>query len=257
MKQIVQLVVALLVLLVISTGSAFAAIEEGNSTLGGVNGYIVIPSAQPVTSGENASVTTGYSAIFALPDGFVHIPFIQFGFGKDFEVGLAVDIAEKADVLLNTKWRFVEKESTSVAFGLIGQALEVGDATKFAAQTYIASSFTSTFISWPSKTTILVGYTFDDTMNTDIDFGMGFQAPLLEKVFKGNVDFLIDFGNVSYSASPSGGEAGDRGLLNLGARLLPVEFMKGTTVAADIRLIDILDHSGRALSAGISIAFRP
>ncbi|MGE0075072.1 MAG: hypothetical protein AB7S52_07575 [Sphaerochaetaceae bacterium] len=257
MKQIVRLIATLLVLLVMSTSSLFAAMEEGNSTLGGVNGYIVIPSAQPVSSGENASVTTGYSAIFALPDGFAHIPFIQFGFGRDFEVGLAVDIAEKADVLLSTKWRFVEKESTSVSFGMVGQALEVGDATKFAAQAYFASSFTSTFISWPSKTTILVGYTFDDTMNTDIDFGMGFQAPLLEKVFKGNVDFLIDFGNVSYSSSPSGGKAGDRGLLNIGARLLPVVFMPSTTIAADVRLIDILDHSGRALSAGISISFRP
>ena len=257
MKSNVRITITLLVLLSLSTGSLFAAMEEGNATLGGVNGYIVIPSAQPVSSGENASVTTGYSAIFALPDGFAHIPFIQFGFGGDFEVGLAVDISDEADVLLNTKWRFVEKETTSVAFGIVGQALEVGDATKFAAQAYIASSFTSTFISWPSKTTILVGYTFDDTMNTDIDFGMGFQAPLLEKVFKGNVDFLIDFGNVSYSSNPSGGKAGDRGLLNLGARLLPVEFMPSTTVAADLRLIDILDHSGRALSAGVSISFRP
>ena len=94
-------------------------------------------------------------------------------------------------------------------------------------------------------------------MNTNIDFGMGFQAPLLENVFKGKVDFLIDFGNVSYSSSPSGGEAEDRGLLNIGARLLPVEFMQSTTIAADVRLIDVFDHSGRALSAGVSISFRP
>ena len=84
MKQNVRILITLLVVLGLSMGGVYAALEEGNATLGGVNGYIVIPSAQPVSSGENASVTTGYSAIFALPDGFAHIPFIQFGFAKGF-----------------------------------------------------------------------------------------------------------------------------------------------------------------------------
>ena len=257
MRKFRHMVMVFAILTVLSIQPVFSSMGEGNTTLGGVNGYIVIPSAMPVTSGEHATITTGYSAIFDIPDGFAHIPFIQFGFAQHFEASLAVDIGAKADVLLNAKWRFLEKGDTSVAFGVVGQMLDVGSAMQFAAQTYFASSFNSTFISWPSKTTIIIGYTFDDTLNSDIDFGMGFQAPLWEKVFKGKVDFLIDFGNVSYSTKPSGGQPRDRGMLNLGARLLPVEFMKSTFLSADVRLIDILDHQGRALSAGLSITFMP
>lgn len=233
------------------------AIPEGNTTLGGVNGYVVIPSALPVDSNRGASITTGYQALLNLPTTFAHIPYIQFGFAKNFEFSLAIDIESEADILLNGKWRFLQKGSTHVAFGFIGQALHVGKTTAFAAQTYIASTFSSNFIDWPSKTTILLGYTFKDGLDTNIDFGMGFQAPLLEKVFKGKVDFLIDFGNVSYSVDPSAGNAVDRGMLNMGVRLLPLEFMRSTFITADLRLIDILDHQGRGLSAGVSITFKP
>jgi hypothetical protein len=250
--------ILMLTMMVLIGGVLGAAEIEGNTTLGGSNGYIVIPSAYPVTSGESAAITTGYHAVLALPGDFSHIPFIQFGFKEDFEVSLAVDIASSADLLLQTKWRFIEKNTTSVAFGINGQMHHIGDATlAFAGQTYVATSFASNFIDLPSKTTILIGYTFKDGMNSDIDFGMGFQAPLWEKVFKGKVDFLIDFGNVSYSMDPSAGNAGNRGMLNLGMRLLPVEFMKSTYVTADLRLLDILDQNGRGLSAGVSITFRP
>lgn len=258
MKQVKKITVVLVLFsLIVSGGLAFASSPEGNNTLGGINGYIVVPSALPVNSNNGAAITTGYQAIFEFPDTFAHIPYIQFGFAKDFEVSLAVDIKNSADILLNGKWRFIEKGSTSVSFGFIGQAIDLKNATQFAAQTYFASSFSSNFIDWPSKTTILVGYTFKEKLNSNIDFGMGFQAPLLEKVFKGKVDFLIDFGNVSYSIDPSAGDASNRGMLNIGARLLPVEFMKSTFVTADLRLLDILDDKGRGISAGVSITFRP
>jgi len=243
--------------IVLSMGTVGAAVVEGNTTLSGTNGYIVIPSAIPVDSSNGAAITTGYNALLKFPGDFSHIPFIQLGFAEDFEATLAIDIADDVDLLLQGKWRFIEKGTTSVAFGVNGQMHGVSDKNRFAAQTYIASSFSSNFIDWPSKTTVLIGYTFKENMKTDIDFGMGFQAPLLEKVFKGKVDFLIDFGNVSYSAYPSAGDAQTRGMLNIGARLLPVEFMKSTYVTAELRLLDILDHEGRGISTGLTISFRP
>lgn len=257
MKGLLRTAACVLLITIFGLSPIAAQSDEGNPTMGGVNGYLVIPSALPVASTKNATITTGYSAIYDFSKGFAHIPYIQFGFAHDFEASLAVDIADKADMLLNAKWRFLEKGTTSLSFGVVGQMLEIGKTPTFAAQTYLASTFNSTFISWPSKTTLLVGYTFDNSLNTDIDFGMGFQAPLFKKLFKGNVDFLIDFGNISYSKAPSGGNPTDRGMLNIGMRLLPVEFMQFTFVAADLRVIDILDHSGRAVSAGISISFRP
>ena len=248
----------IVLLLTLPAGMLIANNYEGNTTLGGVNGYITVPSALPVDSSSgHTTITTGYTAVFSLPSGFSHIPYLQFGFANDFETSLAFDIESNADILLSGKWRFLDKNSTSVAFGFIAQALNVGDAVTFGAQTYFASSFSSTFINWPSKTTIMLGYTFDGPLNSNIDFGMGFQAPLWVQGFKGKVDFLIDFGNVSYSINPSGGNAENRGLLNIGLRLLPLEIMRSTFITADLRLIDILDATGRAISAGVSLSFKP
>ena len=256
-RSVHKSIILILTVLTLTVSSLSAVAPEGSNTLGGINGYVVIPSALPIESTNGAAISTGYHAILKFPSTFAHIPYIQFGFAEDFEASLAVDIKDTADLLLNGKWRFLEKDSTSIAFGFIGQAIELGGTARFAAQTYFASSFSSNFIDWPSKTTILVGYTFKNNLNTNIDFGMGFQAPLLEKFLKGKVDFLIDFGNVSYSINPSAGNASDRGMLNIGARLLPLEFMRSTYLSADLRLLDLLDDQGRGVSLGLSITFRP
>ncbi len=256
MKRPNMMVLLTIIILLLANANIFSSSVGGNTTLGGVNGYIVIPSAEPVYSSKDSTVTTGYSAIFS--GKFAHIPFIQFGFAKDFEVGLSVDIEDSADVLLNAKWRFSSGKNSSIAVGLVGQALNIAATnSSFAAQLYMATTFSSTFIDWPTKTTVLVGYTFDKTLDTNIDFGMAFETPFLEDVFNDKVTFLIDFGNVSYSADPSGGDANNRGLLNIGLRLLPVEFMKSVFVTMDLRALDLFDHTGRAISAGVSISLRP
>jgi hypothetical protein len=256
MKRPIMMVLLTIIILLIANTYVFSSSVGGNTTLGGVNGYIVIPSAEPVYSSKDSTVTTGYSAIFS--GKFAHVPFIQFGFAKDFEVGLSVDIDDSADVLLNAKWRFSSGKNSSIAAGLVGQALNIAATDAFfAAQLYMATTFSSTFIDWPTKTTVLVGYTFDKTLDTNIDFGMAFETPFLKDVFNDKVTFLIDFGNVSYSADPSGGNANNRGLLNVGLRLLPVEFMKSVFVTFDLRALDLFDHTGRALSAGVSISLRP
>lgn len=248
----------LLLIVIGCVGPLFGQSLEGNSTLSGVNGYIVIPSAIPINSDKNPTITTGYSAIFDFQKGFAHIPYLQVGFKKAFETSLSFDISDsKADALLNGKWRFVDKNNTSVAVGVVGQLHDFSGELDWAAQLYFASTFNSTFVSWPSKTTLILGYTFENNLNSNIDFGMGFQAPLWEKVFKGKVDFLIDFGNVSYSHRPSGGDPKNRGMFNIGVRLLPIQIIQSTYLTAELRLIDLFDHTGRALSGGLSISFRP
>jgi len=251
-----MVMITLMALLLLPAYSLVASDTSGNTTLGGVNGYIAIPSAEPVFSGENATVTTGYSAIFNTTS-FAHIPFLQIGFAQNVEISVAADIGADTDILLNTKWRFSHSGDTSFAVGVIGQAVDVATNVSFAGQLYVVSTFTGSFIDLPAKTTILLGYTFDNTMNSDIDFGMGIEAPFFRDVFKDKVKFLIDFGNVSYSTSPSGGNAASRGLVNVGLRLLPIEVLKAVYFSLDIRAMDLLDASGRALSAGVSISFRP
>ncbi|WP_320128853.1 hypothetical protein [uncultured Sphaerochaeta sp.] len=236
--------------------SLFAS-EAGNATLGGVNGYLVIPSAEPVYSSKDTSVSTGYSAIIT-SGTFANIPYLQVGFSNTYELGLAADITENTtDLLLNVKWRLSKNGNTSMAIGAVAQAINVGENTQFAAQVYFASTFNSSFIDWPSKTTILLGYTFDDNLNTDINFGMGFEIPFFKDTFNDKLKALIDFGNVSYSVSPSAGNAENRGMINVGLRLVPIEFLKSVYISADIRALDLFDDSGRALSLGATISFRP
>jgi hypothetical protein len=257
MKKINGFILTAILIAFLIPASAFAA-AAGNATLGGVNGYLVIPSAEPVYSGNEATVATGYSAIVSTSGTFANIPYLQLGFSKNYEVGIATDIEETTtDILINAKWRFSQKGNTSMAVGTVAQILDVGNDTTFADQIYLATTFNSTFIDWPSKTTILVGYTFDDSLNSDINFGMAFETPFFKDTFKEKVNFLIDFGNVSYSTSPSAGDAENRGMVNIGLRLLPVQFLKSVYVSADLRALDLFDDSGRALSAAISISFRP
>ena len=249
--------IILTVLFIAVLTPVFSAAIEGNSTLSGTTGYIVVPSARVVDSSRNAVVTTGYSAMFSTGGQFSHIPYFQIGFAEDFETALAVDISSTVDMILQAKWQFVEKNTTSFAFVINGQGLDIGNSISFAGQAGFAATYSSSIVDFPSKTTVYVGYTFDDTMNSDIDFAMAFETPLWKKGFKEKVNILLDFGNVSYSVNPSGGDATSRGLLNVGLRLIPIEFITNTYVMADVRLLDLFDHSGRAVNAGISISFRP
>lgn len=252
MKRSILFVLALVLLL-----SPLAAVA-GNTTLSGVNGYLVIPSAEPPPSEKGTSITTGYSGILSTR-GYANIPFIQLGFSDKAEVSLAVDIDPETvtDLLLNAKWRFSHRDETSMALGVVGQLIDVASAKELAAQLYFASTFSSAIMDFPSKTTVLFGYTFHKDLNTNIDFGIAFQTPFFPSTFKERVDFLLDFGNVSYSVSPSAGDADDRGLVNVGLRLLPVKVLNSVYLTAEIRALDLFDHKGRALSLGATLAFNP
>ncbi|MFA7371440.1 MAG: hypothetical protein WCY78_05880, partial [Sphaerochaetaceae bacterium] len=128
-------------MLLVSTTTLGAALVEGNTTLGGVNGYVTLPKASVVDSDKTPSITTGYTGIFSLADGFAHIPFLQMGFARNFEASVAFDIkAEDFDLMLNGKWRFVEKGNTSVTFGFTGEGLSLKGEPDFAVLTYFATT---------------------------------------------------------------------------------------------------------------------
>ena len=247
---------SVLLLLLLSMLLAPFSLLAGNTTLSGVNGYLVIPSAEPALAGNTTSITTGYSGIIS-SKGYANIPFVQLGFADKAEVSLAVDIDTTTDLLLNAKWRFSHQNETSMSVGLVGQFIDVADAKELAAQLYVASTFSSSIMNFPSKTTVLLGYTFYKNLNTNIDFGIAFQTPFFPSTFKEKVAFLLDFGNVSYSINPSAGDAIDRGLVNVGLRLLPVKVLNSVYLTFELRALDLFDHKGRALSLGATLAFKP
>jgi len=239
-----------------SPSEEIVIVPMGNATVSGVNGYLVLPSAEPAPAGKGTSITTGYSGIFSA-DVYAHVPFIQMGFSDIAEASLAFEIEKKTDILLNAKWRFSHIHETSLAVGMVGQFIDIETDKELAAQLYFASTFSSSIMDFPSKTTVLLGYTFHKDLNTNIDFGLAFQTPLFPKTFKEKVFFLLDFGNVSYSVRPSAGDADDRGLVNVGIRLVPIKVLTSVYLTADIRALDLFDHKGRALSLGVTLAFRP
>ncbi|MCF7941854.1 MAG: hypothetical protein K9M84_09595 [Spirochaetia bacterium] len=235
----------------LATGTA-----SGNNTIQGVNGYIVVPSAEPAWNGSDTTVTTGYSAMFG--GSVSHMPYLQIGLDKQAEIAIAAEISGTGlDLLLNGKWRFTRNGGSSLAIGFNGQLLDVTAGIDPAVQIYGVSTFTSTFIDWPAKTTVLLGYTIDGPLDSNIDFGMGFQTPLLKKYLNGQVDFVLDYGNFSYSVSPSVANAGNRGMLNVGFRLLPVRLGDGLYLSSDVRGLDVFDASGRALSVALGLSYQP
>ncbi len=234
-----------------------AAATGGNTTMNGTTGSIVVPSAVPVQTPENPAVTTGYSVLYSTDDGFAHIPFLQIAFLDDFEAAFAADIGNDVDLILQGKWRFLTSEATDFAVILNGQALGVGSSLTWAGQAGFTGTFNSRLLDYPTLTSVYLGYTFEDPLTSNIDFAMSFETPIFADDLGEMLSLVIDFGNVSYSTDPSAGDADDRGLLNFGLRLLPIEFFKDTYVMADLRILDIFDDSGRAASLGVNISFRP
>jgi hypothetical protein len=230
----------------------------GSASLSGASGYIVLPSAEPSTASGRAVLSTGYSFIAAGP-GIAHIPYIKVGFAEDFELYTSFDFSPAGfDMQIGGMWRFDHRGGNSMAVGVNGQLLEAAvssSSLRYALQLYYVSTFASSFIDWPAKATLLAGYTIDGTPSTDIDFGLGFAVPFFADVFNDKAVFLIDFGNVSYSDSPSAGKAQERGLINLGIRMLPITFGKSVLFSIDLRALDILDESGRAVSTAFHLSF--
>jgi hypothetical protein len=101
----------------------------GSTTLGGSSGYIVVPSAEVAPSEVHSSVTTAYSATIT-SGKVIHIPSILLSFSDTVESSFAVDIGNDIDLLLNGKWRFTKRETTSFAAGVLAQVSGVSNTNK-------------------------------------------------------------------------------------------------------------------------------
>ena len=80
---------------------------------------------------------------------------------------------------------------------------------------------------------------------------------LFPSKLKNHLALLLDFGNISYSLSPSGGNAQNRGLVSVGLRVPAFKLFPSTTMSFDLRALDLFDHAGRAVSLSTALTFRP
>ncbi|MGM0431558.1 MAG: hypothetical protein ACQEQU_02465 [Spirochaetota bacterium] len=246
----------ILFLILLTAAVQLAAEDEnwnaGKASLSGATGVIILPSARIDDAGTTL-VTSGYSVLYSR-SGFAHIPFLRLGFTNGLELHGATEIInESFDLLLGGSWRFLQREQSAFAAGLETYITGMPQQYDVAAHGYFVTTFQGRFIDFPATTTLLLGYTFDWEWTSDINFAVGFETPFFSEVLGRGIDFLLDFGNVSYSSNPSGGKAEERGLVNIGLRLLPIKLSPNISLGAKLAALDLFDASGRAISLSTSI----
>ena len=145
--------------------------------------------------------------------------------------------------------------NTALALGGNFQAVNSGNEYRAykAGQVYMALTYAGNFFNMPAETTVVVGKTFvQDRMDSNIDFGMGFDLVLLPKVFDRYVHWITDFANFSYSTDPFKADFRTRGVLNTGLRidLSVIPALNKFKFSVDILLADAFDDN-RSFSAGL------
>ena len=136
-------------------------------------------------------------------DKVLPTPFIYLSFPVDIEVAFAVDTKTETDLLLSAKWRFVETKGTSFAVGTSLQLLEVGRLQ------YVCSGISCIHV--PPHVDGFADQVIDHgrvlskqgtQALSNIDFAVGLERcspQQAEEPFGPS----LDFGNISYSLSPS------------------------------------------------------
>ena len=269
-------ILALLILTSIAFTSAMAQARGGTQSRGGgaspirgqalngTTGLYTLPTGYIGWEGNNdLALDIGYRAIFN-SSGTAHIPSLTLSLFKFVEAAFAYDIQpdrynndDNDDLLMGFKVK-LPTGNTAIALGFNIQLINMSHNHNYNAyQPYIAISYPGNFFSMPAETTLVIGKTFhDNTDDTNIDFGMGFDIVLFPDVFNKLLHLIVDFANFGYShdAWPGGYNAAAwRGVFNVGFRFdlsqLP-PFTKYKFVL-DAAFNDILDDGSRSFTFGV------
>lgn len=216
--------------LVLSLG-AFAQAGRMFPTFNGATGAWVVPSAFVNYESGQVGLDGGYRFLYSnnSKSGMSHILYAELGFLQQAELGFAVDIDHRttADFMVNLKWQFSElfasKGNSALALGGNFQAVDLwtnNNSYKYYGQLYFVMSYQGNFFSLPARTSLLLGYTFSENMNDNIDAGIAFELNFFPQVFKNYVYLIMDFANFSYLAGgySTGLNANSRAVFNTGLR---------------------------------------
>ena len=253
--------VFLSVILCVSTLSAQTSLK--GMSLNGSTGLYSIPSGRiGWERSSNFGLDFGYHSI--VDNGIAsHIPAVSMSLFKWLELSAAFDTQsrnfvspeDRGDFLTGAKIQ-LPLTNTALALGGNFQLLNLFDnrgRTYYAGQVYAAVTYAGHFFDSPAETTVVVGKTFiENSSNSNIDFGMGFDLVLLPKQFGNLVHWVTDFANFSYSVEAIGADARFRGVLNTGLRidLSVIPPFNRFKFVVDVFLTDAFD-SNRAFSAGV------
>ena len=261
----VQIFAIALVIIAFGAGSLAAQSLKGMS-FNGSTGLYSIPSGRVGwEQTANIGLDIGYHLIAG--DGNVtHIPKAALTLFRLWELNFAVDIQPKSpdveqnsgtNVIFGTKFQFPTGNRIAVSLGGNFQILKSRAEGPYvhdnAGQIYLAMTYPGSFFTWPSETTVVLGYTFGtDLPNGNIDYGMGFDLVLLPDVFQNMIHWIIDFSNFTYVALPPGYALSTaRGFLNTGIRIDFASIIRQERfkIALDIIMTDAFD-SNRGFAFG-------
>jgi len=244
-------------LLFVIPAVSFAEVFSSQS-IGGTTGLISTPTAQIAGDGKDLSVDAG---IHYIKDGgsSSSTPEAILSFQNRFEVGVTEDIQrpgnDNNDLLIHAKFRFSPWDGSGKSDFAVGgnyQNIYAPSGRETFWQGYLAATYTGELFSMPAETTFVLGKTIGTHYdNSNIDFSMGLDLVLWPSVFRGYLHWISDFANYSYSASPCGVNAYDRGCFNTGARIAVLKDQKKLKLNIDLLYLDVLD-SNRCFGVGVS-----
>ena len=228
----------------------------------GATGLYSIPSARiGWEHSSNFGMDLGYHAMIDSGSSS-HIPKMSLSLFNWVEIHGAFDIqpdgyitaTNGSDFMAGAKIRFPVTNTALALGGNIQRLNIVNDNYAFnAQQIYLAVTYSGSFFDAPAETTVVLGKTFrENTSDTNLDFGMGFDLLLLPRHFGGVVHWITDFANFSYSVEAFGANAWNRGVLNTGVRLdlSVIPPFRRYKFVVDFLLTDAFD-TNRAFSVGI------
>jgi len=247
-------------------------------SINGSTGLFSIPSGR--IGWENTgklSFDFAYRAVINNHDGTAHIPSFGISLFNWVELSGAFDIQpefkdtgdkENTDILTGIKIRLPNTANTAIAVGADIQIMNLAnDSYSYAAyQPYVAITYLGEFFNMPAETTVVFGKTFysgGPKIDSNIDFGMGFDLVLFPDVFGNTVHWIIDFANFSYSdnAWPHNltvhTEVWWRGVLNTGFRidLSTIPVLSKFKFAVDLIFNDLFDDENRSFTVGAVFGF--
>ncbi len=187
MKKFLNLI-SILFLIFLFSFTALADSTNSNYlvTLGGINGYIICPSALPVPTG---SFNINFGWVFSSP-GYLPVG-IAFSFLKNWEIGFGHQFAISSSpiatpFLISTKYRFLEGKM-DLSLGAVFEIYQESSSIEFYAAFHSGSLFGKGMMD------IVIGKTiqFGGTIDSSINFYIGTLIPLISNVFF----LVIDFSN--------------------------------------------------------------
>ena len=273
--------IILISLILIMINAIFISAQEQPKTAGfrgqsinGATGLFSVPSGRIGWDDSAFGLDFGYRAVINNNSGAAHIPAVTASILRWVELSAIFDIQPDIgkqvndDLIIGIKIKMPTKK-TALALGGNVQFLNIGSESRayYAYQPYISITYSGIFFNTNADTTLFFGktlYSGGPKINSNIDFGMGFDVVLFPDVFANVVHWIIDFTNFGYSDNswPNNSyyhtPAVMRGILNTGIRidLSAIKALSKFKLILDFIFNDLFDSGSRSFIAGAAFGFK-